>query len=333
MIMDANSLKQTWQFMQSADGTKDHKPTILVCLDPDREEQPALKRGIYLAKAFNANIELVLVVYNRAIYTNHLFSKEQLNTAQQGYIQSQKRWVKTYQQEVIEQGISCELDVVWHKPVYEAINNKAKQIKASLVIKSTHEHPAVNKIFFTPNDWQLIKSCPCPLILAKPSTKNAYKTLVAAIDPALNHDKPATLDHKILLTASQLAKVIKANLNITHCYDPIGYQLWSDIGFGMGAGIGVGDLNFNDENYQVYLNDLKANAKKLFDKVVDEYQFNEQQLHLVQGYPEELLPRQVKALNVDLLVLGSVYHSGLVGSTAEKILDQVDCDILTVNLS
>ena len=69
---------------------------ILVCLDPNRDEQPALKRALYLAKQFDASIELLLVVYNRALLTNLFFNSDELEAAKAGYINAQKRWVESY---------------------------------------------------------------------------------------------------------------------------------------------------------------------------------------------------------------------------------------------
>lgn len=305
---------------------------ILVCLDPDREEQPALKKAVYLAKHYQARIELFLAVYNRGLVGNLFFNSEQFEAAKKGFLNSQKRWIESYQDEVIKAGLDCDFDVVWHKPLYEAIIDKAKISGADLVIKSTHDHPTINKVFFTPNDWQLLKSCPVPLILAKQNTGEEYKNIIAAIDPSHSHDKPETLDPMIVNLGSQVAKKVGARLHITHCFDPIGYQLWSDIGFGMGVGMGPTDFTMGEENYQAYVDQLKESQQEKFDKVVGDLKLPAEQLHLDEGYPETFLPEQVKSLGAELLVLGTVYHSGLVGSTAEKILDQVECDILSINV-
>ncbi len=305
---------------------------ILVCLDPDREQQPALQKAIYLAGQYDAKIELFLAVYNRGLVSNLFFSSEQFEAAKNGFLNSQKRWVSSYQEEVSKNGIGCDVSVVWHKPLYEAIIERAKETQADLVIKSTHDHPTINKVFFTPNDWQLLKLCPIPLILAKQETSPNYKTIIAAIDASQENDKPKNLNELIVNSANKFSKGVGGELHVTHCFDPIGYQLWSDIGFGMGVGMGPTDFTMGEENYQAYVDQLKDAQKEQFDKVVAPLNLSESQLHLDEGYPETFLPEQVKSLDADLLVLGTVYHSGLVGSTAEKILDKVECDILSVNI-
>ena len=305
---------------------------ILVCLDPMHDRQPSLDKAIYLAKSYQASIDLLLVVYNRSVIGNLFFNSQEQQAAMQGYINSQKRWVESYLNAVEEAGISCSFDVVWHKPLYEAIINKATEIKADLVIKSTHKHPTINKVFFTPNDWQLLKSCPVPLILAKAETNASYAKVLAAIDPSHGHDKPEKLDTLITSNGLDIANQLGSEFNVTHCFDPIGYQLWSDIGLGMGVGMGPSDFTMGEENYEAYLEQLKKTHQEKFDKVVAPFELADEQKHLLEGYPETLLPELVDKLDIDLLVLGTVYHSGLVGSTAEKILDRVNCDILSVHV-
>ena len=306
---------------------------ILVCLDPNREEQPALDRAMYLAKKFDASIELLLVVYNRALLTNLFFNSEQLDAAKEGYMNSQKRWIESYLNDSRYAALKPTYHVVWHKPLYEAIIQQAQKVKADLVIKSTHNHPTINKIFFTPNDWQLLKACPVPLILAKGTTNDSYRRLLAGVDPAASHNKPKSLNRVIIETSQHFAKILAAESHVVHCYAPIEYQLWSDIGMGMGVGMGPTDFTMGENNYSEYINELKGGIESQFKGVVEPFKIAKSNLHLAEGYPEKRLPEMVEELEVDLLVLGSVYHSGLVGSTAEKILDLVNCDILSVTAS
>lgn len=306
---------------------------ILVCLDPNRDEQPAFERALYLAKAYDASIELLLVTYNRGLVTNLFFNSNELEAAKQGYVNSQKRWVESYLDRAEDANIKRTYTVVWHKPLYEAVISHAKEIKADLVIKSTHHHPMVNRVFFTPNDWQLLKSCPVPLILAKSSTQASYQKVMAGIDPSHSHSKPETLDSLIVQSSLSIADKLAAECHVTHCYAPLEYQLWSDIGMGMGVGMGPTDFTMGEDNYNDYVDELKQGLQKGFEDVVKAFKLDDDKLHLVEGYPEKLLPELVDELDIDLLALGSVYHSGLVGSTAEKILDQVNCDVLSINVA
>jgi nucleotide-binding universal stress UspA family protein len=55
---------------------------------------------------------------------------------------------------------------------------------------------------------------------------------------------------------------------------------------------------------------------------------------LLQGYAEQLIPQQVEKTEADLLVIGSVARTGIqgfiMGNTAEEVLSNVKCDVLTL---
>jgi universal stress protein E len=57
-------------------------------------------------------------------------------------------------------------------------------------------------------------------------------------------------------------------------------------------------------------------------------------VHLEQGSASEVLPRLAEGLGAALLVMGAVSRSRLqevfLGSTAERVLDRVGCDVLIV---
>ena len=57
-------------------------------------------------------------------------------------------------------------------------------------------------------------------------------------------------------------------------------------------------------------------------------------LHAVRGDPADQLTRQVMAHQSELIVMGSVQHTGvgglLIGSTATTLLRQVECAVLAV---
>jgi universal stress protein E len=305
---------------------------ILVDLDPTREQQPALHRAIYLAKEFDATLTLFLVTYNRGLVSNLFFDSEQLEAAKKGYVNSQKKWVDSFLNEAVNQGVKVDVDVVWAKPIYEAINAKAESGNYDLVIKSTHSHPTINKIFFTPNDWQLLKTCKKPLILAKENGVSSYQNIMAAIDPSNRHEHSEQLDPLILTTARSFSNALNAKPHAVHCYDPIAFQMWTDIGVGMGVGMGPADFSMGQENYDQYIEQLKKDNQQTFNEAIAEVDFPSDNLHLEEGYPEQILPSVVKKQKIDLIVMGTSYHSGLIGSTVEKILDDVDCDVLAVKV-
>ena len=58
------------------------------------------------------------------------------------------------------------------------------------------------------------------------------------------------------------------------------------------------------------------------------------QLHVIKGHAQRVVPELARDLAVDLVVMGTVARAGiaglLMGNTAEDILTQLDCSVLTI---
>ncbi len=297
---------------------------ILVDMDPTQAEQPALTKAIILAKEFGASIELFLVDYHNGLVANWFFNERRLEELKAAYLASKKRWLDSYVNQVVDAGISVSTDVSWHKPLYEAINQKVVESHADLAIKSTHRHPTVNKIFFTPNDWQLLKTCPVPLLMVKSHTANNYRNIMAAIDPSQSHDKAQCLDKIILDTTQALSVKLSAVAHVAHCYQPVDMQLWN------AAGLNEYQLDIPVPDHQKYLEQLNQHHIDEFTQQIKNYNFAKENQHIEAGFVSSQLLKIVDKQQIDLIVMGTTYRTGLLGSTVENLLDDINCDILAV---
>ena len=56
--------------------------------------------------------------------------------------------------------------------------------------------------------------------------------------------------------------------------------------------------------------------------------------HVAEGLPEDIIPNLCETLDAELLVLGSVGRRGisaaLLGNTAEHLIDKINCDTLVI---
>lgn len=79
---------------------------------------------------------------------------------------------------------------------------------------------------------------------------------------------------------------------------------------------------------------LYQKDRELLAQLIRTYGVSEQRLHIVHGQPTHTLLPVVEQLGADLVVMGAVSKGALetlfVGHRAEKILDELDCDILVV---
>ena len=295
---------------------------ILVDMDPTIDQQPALTQAIALAKKFNASIELFLTVHHSDLTSKWVTQEHSEKEVIASYLKTKQRWLDSYLPDIVDANIEVSTDVRWFKPIYQGIIDKVNEGKIDLVIKATHCHPTINKLLFTPNDWHLLQSCPVPLLLTKAGSAAKYRHIMAAVDP--NQTRPENINTVILQTTTALATILDATSHVAHCYEPIGMELWQDIG------VGVYGLDVQSFDYRGYTKQLKEHHEASFNKLIEKYTFADENKHLESGIAQNLLLDIVEQNNIDLIVIGSHQHSGLLGSTAENILDEVQCDILAV---
>ena len=205
-----------------------------------------------------------------------------------------------------------------------------------LVIKAP-EDPAWLDRLFGSDDMHLLRKCPCPLWLVKPSSSKSYKRILAAVDVDADHpDAELALRHrlnvKILELAISLALSDFAELHVAHAWEAIGE------GAMRGTFLSHGDaeiiayvqqvLQQHDQGLDDLLNDVIERQGK------EAIRFLSPNKHLIKGLPRKEIPRLAKALQADLVVMGTVARSGVpgffIGNTAEAILEQIDCSVLAV---
>lgn len=300
---------------------------ILVIMDPTIDEQPALAKAIEVAKRFDASIELFLVVYHSGLAPKWFNQDQPREGIINSYLKTKQRWLNTYHSQVSRQNISVSSEVRWHKPLYAEILKKITECHADMVVKSTHQHPALDRLIFTPNDWQLLKNCPVPLLLAKSSTAATYTNIMAAVDLEKSEDERKDLDDVILDSNAVMADYFNAFAHVIHAFDPVGHELWS------GEHINILGMDVPSYDSQGYHEELKAQHQHELSRLIKHYVFDEKNIHFIQGVASNLLVEVVNDENIDLLIVGVRFHSGFVSSTAEKVLDDVNCDILAIKAS
>jgi universal stress protein E len=148
--------------------------------------------------------------------------------------------------------------------------------------------------------------------------------ILAAIDPMNEHDKPAALDDEILVLSKQLAAASNAEVRVFHSYDPrVAISTAT-----ANAYIPV-SLPFEEIEKQ-----MRQQHEKRFNEIVRFHEIEPKHAHLVAGLVHEELPALAAELNALVVVMGAVARNPLkrlfVGSTAERTLGQLPCDMLIV---
>ncbi|MDX1444474.1 MAG: universal stress protein [Gammaproteobacteria bacterium] len=293
---------------------------ILVVVDPKMERDIALIRGIELAKRSGAKLHLLLVDYNSALFRARFIDPELLRQAIEGYLDVRRKWLDTELAKLQETGIEAEGRVVWHRPAHEEIAHVASELRPDLVIKAATPVRGLDRILGTPEDRHLVRLCPTPLMLVNPQSSTIPQKILAAVDPFDTHDKPHALNDEVLKAALRMAYAADARVDVAHAYEylPAAAPVGAETVF---ADAGVFER-------------VREEHREEFIRFGKSHSIPEDQMHLREGEPWQVISELADDMNIDLVVLGTVQRSGLkrvmMGATAESILSELRCDILVL---
>lgn len=301
---------------------------IAVACDPTRQprlnDDAAAQRALLIAERTGAEIELFVCGYDQALSGDRFFDSAGLQKSRTSYIGNLKSSLEKLAQAMRRTGVSVSVDADWDYPLHEGIVRMAMRCKADLLIKETHHHGPVDRFLFTNTDWHLIRDCPVPLMLCKQMPRRADQPIIAAVDPMHENDKEAELDLKILQLAGNLAGALGAKLHAVHAVDAAG------IGPAMSPGVAMAVYLPVD----VTIENIIAAHQKQFDALVAQTAIPSAQAHLRQGTPKDVLNDVIAETEAGLVVIGAVARGALervlVGSTAERVLDALNSDVLVV---
>jgi universal stress protein E len=148
--------------------------------------------------------------------------------------------------------------------------------------------------------------------------------ILACVDPVHEHDQPAALDVRILDEARQFAERMDGDLHALHCYD-VAPAI---------AAAGASAAPATPAVAEQLAAEIRDSHAEHFNRLTASHGMAPDHAHLVAGPATAQLPGMARQLKADLLVMGAVCRSrfqrAIVGSTAERVLDRLPCDVLVV---
>jgi universal stress protein E len=201
-----------------------------------------------------------------------------------------------------------------------------------LVIKQAEDPSWISRLFGT-TDMQLLRECPCPVWLMDQQEQDNYRCIAAAID--FDPKKPQTawqgINQKILELSSSLALSDFASLHLLHAWEAPAEMLMRSHGYSDETAIN----NYVEQERRQQQEIMDQVLQWLKQRLGDEtYAYLKPVVHLMQGEPAERVSTKAHSLGTDLVVMGTLARTGIsglfIGNTAETILEQIQCGVLTV---
>ena len=202
------------------------------------------------------------------------------------------------------------MTTAWGNPPYAEIVNRVRDTKPSLVVTSTRHHQKIARLLLSNEDWELVRYCPAPLLLVKSEPWPAQPVFLAAVDPEHMHDKPAVLDEKIISSALGLATIAGGDVHLFHsAWIPALHRV-----------------------YPLLPDAVKAEGR--LHEMAAAHDICESHCHWSDVNVVHALPAAAKKIGASAVVMGAISRSRLdrilIGNTAEKVLDRLECDVLAV---
>lgn len=278
---------------------------ILLIADPGRQRLPAFERAAQIATATGATLSLCLFDYSKAIAAVGHIDESGAAKARDEFMRHCDYWVHGEAVILRGRGLQATSTAKWSRHVAEDIITHALEVQADLVIKDVRLASPLSRVLMSPLDWQLLRECPVPLLLVNSSAHPLPRRIIAAVDVSVRGSESEALNDEVLRSAIALATSCKADLHLAFSFD-------------------AGNL----------FDTLRAPTEAAFKQLATDHGVAEDHRHFLVGDPAEQLADLAANSQTDIIVIGTGRALGLdrlvIGSTAEKILDGVACDVLAV---
>jgi universal stress protein E len=173
----------------------------------------------------------------------------------------------------------------------------------------------------TNTDWQLIRSCPCPVLLVKGRQPYDNAPVLVSVDPMHANAKPEGLDARLLEAGRDFAKLFGAPLHAAHFHS---------FGIPVMTGFMVEATPMPQQLSDEYVSDVMH----AFASLVKPLSLPKTRQHMRPGAPVEELPLLAEEIGASVVVMGAVSRSAVkrlfIGNTAESVIDALSCDVLVV---
>lgn len=281
---------------------------VLVATDLSASARNAAERAAHLSKAQQASLDL-LYVANPAPFErlkqlvapdDHLL-KRVLDTAGE---KTRALAAMLFQRYDIAAGVQ-----VAHGSVTKEISRVVQDKRSNLLVCGAKGQSVARRLLGS-TVQKMLNRMPCPLLVVKQAPRDAYRTLLVAVDFSSSS-----------LRAIELAKAIapQAEIILLHVYEA---PFESSLRF----------AHIDHDTLTHYRNVIRKDAVKQLAALSETAGVADARQIVVHGDPGWQIAEQEQVLECDLIVVGKQGESALeellIGSVTQHVLNESQCDVL-----
>ena len=296
---------------------------ILLFAGSESGKDAALEQAVILAKSNKAKLKVVDVIEGLPREMRVLITVKSPPELQELVINERRNQLEQLIEPIRKDGVNVCAKVLIGTPFLEIIREVVRD-KHDLVIKTARGRGGLKEILFGSTAMHLMRKCPCPVWIIKPTHRKKYARIMAAVDPDPSDEVKNTLNTKIMELATSLARLEGSEFHVVHAW-----KIYSETMLIRSGGLSKCEVDsLGRETRKMY----KGWLNELIEKYAPETP--KDRIHLQKGDAGILIPALVKRKRIELIVMGTVSRTGIaglfIGNTAEKVLREVDCSVLIV---
>lgn len=279
---------------------------LFVVVDPTTEHQVALVKALLVAKLGNCHIHAFLCTNEDLKQAQHHASGQDLKRRM---LEDATAWLEQQMQPCKVSGVPYTTEITWNSKWVDSVIHAVEKSGCDLVIKSSYHHSKARRFFSTTSDYELMHRCACPILFTQQAQEWKSDRIIACLDLESSDPQHVRLNGIIIRDARAFAEVVGMDLYIACAHS----------------------AEFDGEHLPIRTHGRQVTSEQLGEL----YRLEPQRVLLRQGSTVETLQAICDEIEPSIVVMGTVARTGirgkLIGNTAEKLIDIIDADLLTVN--
>ncbi|MDX1763779.1 MAG: universal stress protein [bacterium] len=284
-----------------------------------KDDFPALDRANRLAQANHSRMTLVYVVEELPKAVSYFLSKRRIDDLRNGMLTSARQHLDALTRRV-DDSLKVETRVLVGTPFIELIRTVVEH-SHDLIIKATQ--PGIKGKSLQSTDLHLLRKCPGAVWLIKSTQRKPFGKIMVAVDPDPSDADRLSLHTDLLKLGTSLADAENGMVEIVHTWTLDGEAMLRGPRFKMA-----------EEEIEELADQVASTRKEWLDKLLAPYDNGKIKVTLTKGLSGPTLVEIIEKRKPDIVVMGTVARTGLpgllIGNTAESVLQQISCSVLTI---
>lgn len=298
---------------------------ILVVIEPKKDVQLALQKAIEIAR-YNPKVTITALrlIYDFANEIHFLTKKAEMVTQADVQVTTEEALKHQIDSTIqsMEDGqkfrANIKPKIKWTRDIAEGMVEEANSGSYDLIIKAANNHSVLDAIIFTPHDWNLLRHAHIPVVIAKEHEWDENSSIVVAVD--FTSSEKQAMNVLLLREAQLLSHITKSPIHLVNS-----------------APVVMSTVMIEAPNYapELYAQSILAEHKKRILDFAHLHNIPDENCHIIEGMPDEVIPKICSQLNAKAVFIGSIGRSGVsaafVGNTCEEIVDYIVADLFVLN--